>query len=109
MTPDLWSTWTRPLHVRHRVRFVPLVVETSGAWELEAAKVLVQNAGAVASREGEDPAALHAELLQELSVAVRSFRAKAALRRRAELAETSAPGMACCAPTGGLRGRRQGH
>ena len=76
------------------VRFVPLVVETSGAWEPEAAKVLVQIARAVASREGEDPAALHAELLQELSVAVRSFRAKAALRRRAELAEASAPGIA---------------
>ena len=57
------------------VRFVPLVVETSGAWEPEAAKVLVQIARAVASLEGEDPAALHAELLQEFSVAVRSLRA----------------------------------
>ena len=83
------------------VRFVPLVVETSGAWEPE---VLVQIARAVASREGEDPAALHAELLQELSVAVRSFRAKAALRRRAELAEASAPGIAQAAAAHLLEG-----
>jgi hypothetical protein len=40
---------------------------------------------AVAAREGVAPAVLHGHLLQETCVAVRSHRARAALRRRAEL------------------------
>ena len=75
------------------VRFVPLVVETTGAWEPQAAKVLVHVARAAAVREGSDPSTLHAELTQDLCATVRSFRARAALRRRAELA-TEASGAA---------------
>ena len=64
------------------VHFLPLVVETTGAWAPEAAKAL--------SRIGR-ASALHgfgagsATLLQEACVVVRSWRARAALRRRAEL------------------------
>ena len=66
----------QPLH------FLPLVVETTRAWAPEAAKAL--------SRIGR-ASALHgfgagsATLLQEACVVVRSWRARAALRRRAEL------------------------
>ena len=67
------------------IRFTPMVVETTGHWDAGAARVLKQLAGAVAARAGEDPATLRGCLLQELSVAVRSFRAQAALRRRQEL------------------------
>ena len=67
------------------VQFVPLVVETTGHWEAGASRVLKQIAGAVAARTGTEPGPLHDSLLQELSVVVRSFRARAALRRRAEL------------------------
>ena len=64
------------------VYFLPLVVETTGAWASEAAKVL--------SRIGR-ASALHgfgagsATLLQEACMVVRFWRARAALRRRAEL------------------------
>ena len=75
------------------VRFVPLVVETTGVWEPQAAKVLVHVARAAVVREGSDPSTLHAELTQDLCATIRSFRARAALRRRAELA-TEASGAA---------------
>ena len=44
-----------------------------------------------------EPSILHAQLLQELCATARSFRARAALRRRAELAEASAPRAASAA------------
>ncbi|CAE7213826.1 ANK1 [Symbiodinium sp. CCMP2592] len=67
------------------VQFAPMVVETTGHWEAGASRTLNQIAGAVAARTGAEPGPLHDSLLQELSVVVRSFRARAALRRRAEL------------------------
>ena len=67
------------------ITFRPMVVETTGHWERQASALLKQLAGAVATRSGEDAAPVHASLLQELSVVVRSFRARAALRRRCEL------------------------
>ncbi|CAE7257961.1 unnamed protein product [Symbiodinium microadriaticum] len=67
------------------VRFQPMVVECTGAWDKAAAKVLWEIARAVAAREGADGQALHGELLQELGVTARRFRARAILRRRAEL------------------------
>ena len=79
------------------VRFVPLVVEATGAWEPEAAQVLSHISRAVAAREGADASLLHAELLQDLCVVVRSFRARAALCRRAEAAEASTPAGASLA------------
>ena len=82
------------------VRFLPLVVETTGAWEPEAASVLQHISRAAAARESADPAALHGELLQELSITVRSFRARAVLRRRAEMSEAAALGPAQSAAAG---------
>ena len=66
------------------VRFVPLVVESTGAWEPNASKTLQLFSRAAAARTGADAGLLHANLLQELSVLLRSHHARAALRRRAE-------------------------
>jgi hypothetical protein len=64
---------------------MPLVAETTGAWDKGAARVLHIIAAAAAAREGVDPATSWATMLQELSVTARAFRARAALRRRAGL------------------------
>ena len=71
------------------VRFTPMVAETTGAWEPMAAAVLQQLARAVAARENGDRNLLHSQLLQELSVTIRSWRARATLRRRTELVFTT--------------------
>ena len=63
-----------------------MVMETTGTWDKGAAIVLQHIARAVASRTGEEPDAVHAALVQELCVVARSFRARAALRRRSEAA-----------------------
>ena len=60
-----------------QVFFLPMAVETTGAWAPEAAKAL-ESIGRAAGSDG-------STLLQEASVLVRSWRARAALRRRAEL------------------------
>jgi hypothetical protein len=75
---------TAQLCLAQGILFRPLVVETTGAWDKEAARILRLVAAAAAAREGADPAGLQAVMLQEMSVTVRSFRARAALRRRAE-------------------------
>ena len=67
----------------HRLQ---LVAETTGAWEPKAAGFLRKISSAAAAREGADGEGLHATLLQELCVAARTVRAKAVLRRRAQLA-----------------------
>ncbi|CAE6916367.1 unnamed protein product [Symbiodinium natans] len=67
------------------VKFIPMVAETTGAWDKGAARVLRLIAAATAAREGGDCAALTATMFQELSVCIRGFRARATLRRRAEL------------------------
>ena len=68
------------------VAYVPLVVETTGAWAPRAAGILKRVARAAAARSGEEPGRTHAKLLQELCVIVRGYRARAVLRRRAEQA-----------------------
>ena len=68
------------------VRFVPVVAESTGAWEREAGQLILQIACNAAARLGDSASVLHSELLQELSVLIRSHRARAVLRRRAELA-----------------------
>ena len=68
---------------------MPVVAESTGAWEPEASKLLLQLSPSTAAQAGEDAAALHADLLQELSVVIRSHRARAVLRRRTELADSS--------------------
>ena len=56
------------------IKFLPMIVETTGNWDVGAARVLKQLADAVTTRTGEAKEQLHALLLQELSVAVRSYR-----------------------------------
>ena len=67
------------------VRFVPMVLESTGAWEPSAAKVLLQLSRAVAARTRGDAMVLHSDLLQEMCVLARGHRARAILRKRAEL------------------------
>ena len=69
------------------VSFVPMVIETTGHWDVGAARVLRHIATAVAARTGDLADHVHNSMLQELCVVVRSFRAQAALRRRSELAD----------------------
>ncbi|CAK9102695.1 Retrovirus-related Pol polyprotein from transposon TNT 1-94 [Durusdinium trenchii] len=59
------------------VQFVPLVAESTGAWERAASQLLLQIACSAAARTGDDSATLHSDLLQELSVIIRSHRASA--------------------------------
>ena len=62
-------------------------METTGHWDVGAARVLRHIATAVAARTGELADKVHNTMLQELCVVIRSFRARAALRRRSELSE----------------------
>ena len=64
------------------VHFLSLVVETTGAWAPEAAKAL-SRIGRASAFHGFGAGST--TLLQEACVVVRSWRARAALRRRAEL------------------------
>ena len=64
------------------VKFMPMVAECTGAWAPEALKVLKHVAHAAAPHSGEEPAVCYGLLLQELAVAIRTFRARASLRRR---------------------------
>ena len=77
------------------VRFVPLV-ESTGAWEPTAPKTLQLFSRAVAAHTGSDAGLLHADLLQELSVLLRSHHARAALHRRAEAALAQAGARQAC-------------
>lgn len=75
---------------QHGVAFVPLVVETTGAWAPEAGKILHQLSRAADLRHGGSGQPWGAAtLLEEVSVLVRTWRARATLRRRAELAAAS--------------------
>ena len=64
------------------VKFIPMVAECSGTWDARAVKILHHVARAVATRTGEDSASCTSLLLQQLGVTIRSYRARAALRRR---------------------------
>ena len=66
------------------VCFVPMVAESTGTWDEGGMAVLKHVAQAVAAQSGEDPVTCFSLLLQELGVVIRSFRARAALRRRSE-------------------------
>ena len=61
-----------------------MVAESTGAWDTDPMIVLKYVAQAVAAQSGEDPTISSSLLLQELGVAIRSFRARAALRRRSK-------------------------
>lgn len=77
---------TAALCASQGVAFVPMVAETTGLWETGAARVLRHIAAAAAARSGDSADIAYSTLLQELSVVIRSFRARAALRRRSEAA-----------------------
>ena len=63
------------------VEFVPVVAESTGAWEPTAAKVLRQLARSVGLARGKPVATTLPELLQRLSVTIRRAQARALLRR----------------------------
>jgi len=63
------------------VEFIPMVAESTGAWEPGALKVLRQLARASALHTGKDKGVVLAELLQRLSVTIRRAKARALLRR----------------------------
>ena len=64
-------------------------METTGTWVPEAQKALNQIARSVAFRRGEEVSFTQARFFQEACVLVRTFRARAVLRRRAALAVDS--------------------
>ena len=63
-------------------------MESTGAWESQAACVLHKIATAAALRLGQDRAQVFQTLLQELGVLGRSFRARAVLRRRLAMTDS---------------------
>ena len=67
------------------ISFLPMVVETTGAWSADATKVLGQLAAAVAAATGRHFSTLYAELLQGAAVRVRRANARAALRRASQV------------------------
>ena len=77
--------------------FVPLVAETTGAWDPAATLVLKSIARAAAAREQAEPVALFSEMLQETSVLIRSYRGRAALQRRSDAGLAAAPSHAMSA------------
>jgi hypothetical protein len=66
------------------VKFVPLIAESTGTWDPSTLKILKHVAHAAAAKTGEESAVCYNQLLQELGTTIRSFRARAALRRRFE-------------------------
>ena len=71
------------------VRFQPMVFESTGAFDASTGQVLQQLARAIAARAGGDASELYGQFPQELCSTVRTFRARAALRRRVELSENT--------------------
>jgi len=63
------------------VCFIPMVAESTGAWDTDPMIVLKYVAQAVAAQSGEDPTISSSLLLQELGVAIRSFRAREGVAR----------------------------
>ena len=64
--------------------FIPMVCESTGAWDPNAAAILKRLCKVTAAKLGEDHTLVWHGMLQRLSVHVRRSRARAALRRRAE-------------------------
>ncbi|CAE8623744.1 unnamed protein product [Polarella glacialis] len=66
------------------VTFLPVVIETTGAWSEDATSVLLLMAKAMAVRSGRAAKEELQELLQSAAVSVRRANARACLRRRGE-------------------------
>ena len=66
------------------VDFVPMVAESTGAWEPGAAAVLWQLARAASLVDGRPAPVVHAEFAQRLPVVVRRAQARALVRRVGE-------------------------
>ena len=64
------------------VEFLPMVIESTGAWAGDSEAVLVQLAAAAAANSGRKTAEVMRELLQGASRRVRAANARAELRRR---------------------------
>ena len=80
---------TEQLCARQGVRFLPLVSESTGAWDMTASRTLRVIASSVAAREGLDGATAYAAMLQELSVVTRGFMTQPQVRASAVLLEAS--------------------
>ena len=63
------------------ITFLPMVMESTGAWAMESSKVVYQLAAAVATSTGKDVKAVHKEMLEGSAVCVRRAKAKAVLKR----------------------------
>lgn len=63
------------------VTFLPMVVESTGAWAPSSAKVLYELSCAAAARSGRDVKEVHKELLEGCAVCVRRCKAQAVLKR----------------------------
>ena len=72
---------------RSGVEFVPVVAETTGAWSKEALAVFHHICQAKSRWSGRAESDLFQELLQQLSVAIRSTNARAVLRRIGDIAD----------------------
>ena len=60
------------------VKFLPMVLESTGAWDPAAARVLWEIARAAAAREGAELEQLHGQLLQDLCATVRTRKGRSA-------------------------------
>ena len=65
------------------ITFLPMVMESTGAWATESSKVVYQLAAAVATSTGKDVKVVHKEMLEGAAVCVRRAKAKAVLKRAA--------------------------
>ena len=72
------------------VQFIPLVMETTGTWSLQASKFLKQFATVVASRLCKDRDSVLQEILQGAVVAVRRVNTRAVLKRSCDEDEEAA-------------------
>jgi hypothetical protein len=66
---------------RQGVAFIPMVAESSGGWGPKGFETLRQLAKTAAANSGRDGDATMGQLLQRLSVVIRSAKARAILRR----------------------------
>ena len=70
------------------VLFQPMVLETTGAWSVEALAVLKSLAKAAGLRSGRDASEILQEFLQASSATIRRANARAHLKRRAQDIDT---------------------
>ena len=77
---------------RSGVEFIPMVAESTGAWSKEALAMLHHICQSKSRWTGRKEEGIFQELVQQLSVAIRSTNARAILRRVGEIADR----LDCC-------------